>query len=545
MVAGATGIDLFLLVVATDDGVMPQTREHLEVLEVLEVPAGVVALTKSDVAEPARLDAVAADVRALLAPSPYADAPLVPVSARRRTGLDALRAALDAIAAAAPRRRRREGAARLHVDRCFTLRGIGTVVTGTLWAGAVAQGQDVRIEPGARRARVRTVHVHDARVPAARAGERVALNLAGIERGQVQRGDVVVTAGAEGAVASHFVDASLGVLPGSRPLRRGGRVQVHHGTRDVPARVELLDADVLDPGREGLVQLRLEQALVPTAGDRFLVRGIAPPGNVGGGTVLDPRPRKHGRGAQHVRRLQAIASGDPLEALRLELEGARSGLGPEAGAPLLEALTRAGDAAAAGHARRRWFEPRALGQARGAVLEAVSESPAGPGAIARRARLDVSAVAAVLEDLATEGAVSERDGVFSLRTRAHALDDPLARELAAAVRADGLTPRAPDALAAAAGAERPAAVRALDGLAAAGVLVRLRPGVYIDPQALDRARHAVVAACERDGAVTIAGVRDALGTSRKLAQAILEHLDARRITRRRGDEHVLRSRASN
>jgi selenocysteine-specific elongation factor len=542
MVAGATGIDLFLLVVAADDGVMPQTREHLEVMQMLGVPAGAVALTKADAVEDDQRDLVAQEVGALLASTPYAEAPVVAVSAKLRTGLAELCATLDGVTQALSPRRAPDGSVCLHVDRCFTLRGIGTVVTGTLWTGVLEEGQEVRVEPGDRRARVRAVHVHDERVPAAPAGRRVALNLAGVERDEVRRGDVILPAQG-GPVPTHFVDASVEVLAGARPLRRGARVQVHHGTRDTPARVEPLEGEEVLPGRRGLVQLRLEQPLVPSAGDRFVLRQVAPPDTVGGGSVLDPRAPKHGPGDDHVRRLRAFESGDPLEALRLELEGSPSGLGPEAGAELLAQLARSGVAAVSGRARRRWFTPSALQSARRDVLDALSSADAGPGALSRIAGLEVHAVSALLEDLLAEGAVRERAGVFAAGTAPQMLEDPLARSLAAAVRADGMSPRAPDALAAATGLDRPDAVRILDGLVAEDVLVRLRPGVYLDPDSLETARRAVVAACERDGSVTIARLRDLLGTSRKHAQAILEHLDARRITRRLGDEHVLRSRS--
>ncbi len=200
----------------------------------------------------------------------------------------------------------------------------------------------------------------------------------------------------------------------------------------------------------------------------------------------------------------------------------------------------------AGSARPRWFAPHDLERARSGVLRAVTAAEpgrgVGAGALARMTTLEMPAVRAVLDDLLAEGAVTERNGVFAAAGAAHALDDPLAQRLAELVRADGVAPRAPDALADAAGVDRPAALRSLDRLAAEGVLVRLRPGVYFDPGALAGARAAVVSACERDGSITIAALRDALGTSRKHAQAILEHLDQTRVTRRRGDEHVLRAR---
>src|SRR5436190_4640316 len=275
MVAGATGVDLYLLCVAADDGVMPQTREHMAVLQRLGVTRGVVAITKSDVADPA----LAADDVAELAPG----AEVVPVSAVQRSGLDDLRAALDRVAAAMPSRSAAEGApARLHVDRSFTLRGIGTIVTGTLWSGTLAAGDQVQILPAAKRARIRSVHVHDERVQRAAAGQRVALNLVGVGRREVARGDVVVTS-AE-LVPAHIVDIRLDLEPGVAPLEAGTRVQVHHGTRESPARVY--------PRPDGLAQLRLEAPIIAERGDRLILRRIAPPDTIGGGTVVDPAARR-------------------------------------------------------------------------------------------------------------------------------------------------------------------------------------------------------------------------------------------------------------
>ncbi|MEA2291643.1 MAG: selenocysteine-specific elongation factor, partial [Solirubrobacteraceae bacterium] len=245
MVAGATGIDLFLMVVAADDGVMPQTREHAAVLAALGVETGVVAVTKVDAADPGRALAEAAELL------PGAEA--VAVSSRTGAGLDALRAALDRAAAAAPGRAEDGGVLRLHVDRAFSIRGAGTVVTGTLWSGSVARGDEVVVLPGGRHARVRGIEVHDEPVERAGAGRRVALNLAGLRRDEVARGDVVA-AGAPLPAASFRVDAALRwVAPDARP-DHGTRLAVHHGTREVPARLAELG------GR--FAQLRLEQPLV-------------------------------------------------------------------------------------------------------------------------------------------------------------------------------------------------------------------------------------------------------------------------------------------
>ncbi len=336
MVAGATGIDLYLMVVAADDGVMPQTREHAAVLAALGVGAGVVAVTKADLADPARACAEAAEL--------LPGAEIVPVAAPRGEGLEELRAALDRVAAALPGRSG-GGALRLHVDRSFTIRGAGTVVTGTLWEGAAARGDEVRILPSGLSARIRSVQVHDEPRERAEAGQRVALNLAGVGRDEVARGDVVVAAEGPRSArrlrrnppetprrrlrlpASFRVDVALSwVTPDARP-DGGTRVAVHHGTRETAARLAELG------GR--YFQLRLEQPLVPARGDRLVIRSLAPPDTLGGGVVLDPDPPRHGPSRDLLARLARLRAGRA---------GARSPAG-------------AGAAAAAG-ARRPSHPPR-------------------------------------------------------------------------------------------------------------------------------------------------------------------------------------------
>ena len=420
MVAGATGIDLFLLCVAADDGVMAQTREHVAVLRQLGVEHGVVAITKADLADPGRAMAELAEE--------FPAAPRVPVSARTGAGLDELRAALDDVAGGVSPRSGRDGEPRLHVDRSFSLRGIGTVVTGTLWSGSLARGDRVVVLPGGVEARVRSVEVHDEQVEQAAAGQRVALNLAGVARDEVARGDVVTSA-TSGLRPTWLVDARLRLEDGVR-LERGTRVHVHHGTRETPARVVPIEGT-------DLVQLRLESQLVPAAGDRLVLRQVAPPDTIGGGEVVDPRPRKHSR--------------------------------PETEAP------RAATAAA--------------------------PPPPEPPPLGERAL-----------------------------------------ELAALLESDGYEPRADGDLADAVGVDAGEARALFTQLERAGRAARVAKNLHFAPAPLAELEHRIVALCERDGAATIAGVRDELGTSRRYAQALLEHLDAKKVTLRRGDEHVLRRR---
>jgi selenocysteine-specific elongation factor len=447
MVAGASGIDLFLMCVAADDGVMPQTREHLTVLRQLGVDAGVVALTKADIGEP---ELVAEEVAELM---PGVE--IVRVSALKRTGLNELLAALDRVAGRLPGRGSDEAAPpRLHLDRSFTLRGIGTVVTGTLWSGSIGQGDSVRVLPRELSARVRSVQVHDQPVERAEAGQRVALNLVGVGWRELGRGDLVTSADS-GIAPTYLVDAALSLEPGARPLVRGTRVHVHHGTREAPARVVPLDADELAPGGRGYAQLRLEAPLVPVAGDRLIIRQLAPPDTVAGGVVIDAHPRKHGASAELVERLEALERGESLSA---EPAPAAPELPPEA-------------------------------------------EPAPPPPL-----------------------------------------DAAALQLAALLRSDGREPRTDNELAEAAGLSSAEAAERLRRLADAGQAVRVARNLHFHPEPLAELEARVIALCERDGSATIASVRDELGTSRKYAQALLEHLDGEKITRRVGDAHTLRRR---
>ena len=429
MVAGATGVDLFLLCVAADDGVMPQTREHMAVMRGLGVADGVVAVTKADIGDAE----LAAEEAAELAPG----APVVRVSALRRSGLDELLAALGDVAARQRGRAGGSGSARLHVDRSFTLRGIGTVVTGTLWAGTIGAGDAVTVLPRGLEARVRSVHVHDQPVERAAAGQRVALNLAGPGWRELGRGDVVVPRGA-GLPVSYRLDVAL-----DGPVEAGSRVQVHHGTREAPARVALLG--------EGFAQLRLEAPLVALPGDRVILRRIAPPDTLAGGSVVEPAARRHGPGDAVVERLRALQRGEVPEPEPAEPE-------PAAAEP----------------------EPEPLDDA----------------------------------ELA----------------------------LAALLRSDGAAPRAHGDLAAALGFEAGELVRRLGRLETAGQAVRVARNLHFHADPLAELEGRVVALCERDGRATIASVRDELETSRRYAQALLEHLDRTKVTRRDGDVHLLRRR---
>jgi selenocysteine-specific elongation factor len=435
MVAGATGIDFHLMVIAADDGVMPQTLEHAEVLAALGIEQGVVAITKSDRAAPEQAAAEAAEL--------FPDAEVVACSARTGEGVADVAAALERVAGKVrPRGEgRREGPAVLHIDRAFTIHGAGTVVTGTLWSGTLAVGDTLTLLPAQRSVRVRSLQVHDEPAERAYAGQRVAVNLAAIARREVARGDALASPAAQ-LVPTQVIDAALDL----RDDLHGRRVMVHHGTRAVAARLAALGA--------GLWQVRLEAPLVAAAGDRLVVRSVAPADTLAGGTVLDPRARRHGRRADVLARLERIRRGEP------EPE-------PEPAAP-----------------------------------------PAAAG--------------------------SSGAGGTAAATRGPALE-PEAIELAARLLAAGHEPLSR--------AELSADVEHLPKLIQAGVAVRIGRDLYAHRDALAAVADRVGAIIDNEGAVTLGRLRDELATSRKYAEALLEHLDQARYTKRLPDDRrVLRRR---
>ncbi len=322
MVAGATGIDVVLLVVAADDGVMPQTREHLAIIDLLGVPKGVVALTKSDLADEDWIELVAEDIRTLIEGTSIDGAPIVPVSSRTGAGLPELLAAIDEVADEAASRHA-ELPLRLPVDRVFTIAGAGTVVTGTMWSGSAVRDQLVELYPSGKRGRIRSVQMHGAQVEKAGAGNRVALNIAGLDRDEIERGDIVAEPGSL-STTDRF-DAYVTYLASEeKPLESGTRVHVHHGTREVLGRVLFMDAPLLQPGERGLAQIRLEEPLAPRYDDRFIIRSYSPMWTIGGGVVLDVLPPRRTTLRPHERELLEALRAHDLSSAALGLLAARA-----------------------------------------------------------------------------------------------------------------------------------------------------------------------------------------------------------------------------
>ena len=314
MLTGATGIDMVLFVIAADEGVMPQTREHMDILRLLGVSRGVVVLTKIDMADEEWLELVRADVSDYLDGTPLRDAPVMEVSSVTGQGMPALIETIMLLCREVPERAS-AGICRLAIDRVFTMAGFGTVVTGTLWSGSIRQGDALELLPANKQARVRSLQVHGEKREVAYAGERVAVNLTGVEKSFVERGSWLATPGA--LRENRRIDVRLGLLPGAPDMAQHARVHVHHGTTEALARVKLLDRAVLTPDDECFAQLELETPLSALPGDRVVLRFYSPMFTIGGGTVLDAAALKYKRKSidDGLSRLEAIQSGDPKQIL--------------------------------------------------------------------------------------------------------------------------------------------------------------------------------------------------------------------------------------
>ena len=575
MLAGAGGFDAVLLVVAADESVMPQTREHFEICRLLHIPAGVIVLTKCDLVDADTLELVRLEVHDLVAGSFLDAAPIVAASSRTGQGLDGLRAALVALGGRA-RARGSEGAARLPIDRVFTMKGFGTVVTGTLVAGQVAQDEDLDVLPppgrdlragSARRVKVRGIQVHGVRQATATAGQRVALNLGGVETSELSRGDTLLAPGS--LDATRMLDAAVEVVAGARPLRHGTRVRFHQGTSEVLGRVAVagtVSAEVA-AGARGWIRLRLESPAVVARGDRYILRAYSPPVTIAGGEVMDPQPPRGGvRTAAARQRFAALDPGSgsasaedrALLAMIEERSAAgfaarvvvsRAGFAPPAGraaiARLLETrqIAQAGDYLVASGAVDALS--RALLQALGDYHRAQPLSEGIPREEVRE-RLFSRAAGAIFEyvlaRLVTDGKIVARD---RLALSGHTLSlSPEEERARAAIerlfRESGLKPPDQATLAEAVGATGEVADRIVKLLVRQKVLVRIEALLFHE-EALQRLREEVVAlkAASAPARLDVGTFKDRYGITRKYAIPLLEYLDRERITRRVGDARVV------
>ena len=553
MLAGVGGIDLALLVIAADEGVMPQTREHLAIIDLLGISHGVIALTKADLVEPEFLELVRADVEDVLQGTTLEGAPIAVCSAVSRQGLDEL---VDTIATelAKTPAKRDIGRPRLPIDRAFTIAGFGTVVTGTLIDGSLWVGQEVEVVPGGLRSRVRGLQTHGRKVETEPPGRRTAVNLPGLAVEDLRRGMVITTRGwLEPTTA---VDVRLrAVRYLSRPVRHNLTVTLHTGAAEVEGHVLLLDRDEVAPGEAAWAQVRLNEPIAAAKGDRFIIRDSND--TLGGGRIVDTHVRRHRRfHGPTLAALETLERGSPEELVRaavarlepVELREVlrRVEMEPQEARETVRTLVSAGELLALDGAPLS--DTSLLYTAGGfqALTERLKEAlaayhrqfPLRRGMLREELRsrlgLNPRAFEQALALWARRGEAKEAAATVALSAhepRPDAAQNARARDFLASLQAQPFAPPT----------DNPLEEDLLAYLEDRGEIVRLGDGIAFAAEAYREMVERIVSHLREQGAVTLAQVRDMFGTSRKYAQALLEHLDDQHITRRVGDERVLRS----
>jgi len=573
MLAGVGGIDCVLLIVAADESVMPQTREHFDICRLLRIPRGIVVLTKADTADAETLALVRDEVAELVAGTFMEQADVVAVSATTGEGLDALRAAIAAQAIGTSQRPV-DHSARLPIDRAFSMKGFGSVITGTLVSGRVRTDEEMVLLPSERRVKVRGIQVHGTVATEAVAGQRTAINLGGIELAHIDRGETLTVTGAFSV--TRRVDAVIDLVASAKTLKHGARVRLHHGTAEVLGRVSIAgEASQLEAGERAFVRVRLERPAVLTRGDRFILRAYSPPVTIGGGVVLDPAPTRPGvRTADGLASLAAI----DLETGRPEAEAitalvvaeglagvsrhalvSRVGVAPADVPHLLAELATRGVVTAGD----RVVASSHLARASDALVKLVAAfhraQPLSDGLPREEAREKVSSTSGKASaDRAVDAAVFEKIvgdlklakvlvGTDRLALATHTVaasgeDARLKAAISSAYHAAGLVP--PDAGAVQAAAGAPAAV--VEKITA--VLIREKVLVRLDTLTFhtdalqrlkDEIRELKASAPGGKATVDVAAFKERYGISRKFAIPLLEYLDRERVTRRTGDARLV------
>jgi selenocysteine-specific elongation factor len=560
MLAGVGAIDAAILVVAADEGVMPQTAEHVAILDLLEVSRGVVALTKVDLVEdPSWLELVQEDVRRTLADTLLAKAPIVPVSSLTGEGIDELKAELTSILQDTPPRRD-TGRPRLSLDRAFAIAGFGTVVTGTLVDGPLEVGQEIEVLPQGLRGRIRGLQTHKAKVERADPGRRLAINLSGVEVGELRRGDVVVAPGTY--TPTRLLDVQFRLLADAdAPLKHDQRVKIFLGAAQQMARVRVLGRENLAPGQSGWLQLVLAGPLTADRHDRFILRRPSPPSTLGGGQVADAHPmRTHRRNDPSVvSRLEALVQGTPADVLAQALAGApgylrdavrRSNLEAEAAESAFKELVASGrvivltDGDVGEMSDVLVVDSGAwnslVQRMRSAIEKYHGANPLRAGMpreeLKSRMALDSRVFSAVLDRVKQEGLVRGQGAQLALPDFSVKLTESQQGKVAALLKRFMADPGSPPSVKQAA---ESIGDDVLAHLLETGRLVQVSKDVVFESGAYDVMVARVKDRLASGGTITVAEVRDMFSTSRKYALALMEHLDAIGITVRTGDERRL------
>ena len=553
MLAGVGGIDAALLVIAADEGVMPQTREHLDILDLLRIPAGILVMTRCDLVEDEEwLRLVEEDVRETVAETVLAQSPLVRVSALTGAGLDDLRAALGELLGSTEAKRD-VGRPRLPIDRAFTLTGFGTIVTGTLLDGQLTVGAEAQIVPGGLSGRIRGLQSHKHMIETALPGNRVAVNIGGIDVEDVYRGQVLTLP--DTLTATRFADVRIRLLPSApRPLEHGTVVTIHSGTMETLARVRTLDREAITPGESGLVQLLLVKPVSLIKGDLFIVRQLSPACTLGGGEVLDPYPPRHKRFAENVvTALETLEQGSPedvvLQAIRQRepcTQKEITGVLPLAVSEVEKVMARLLGAEQVIDLGRTLYSAAGWSDISDRVTSLLEQFHAryplrygqGKEEVRRSLGLESRVFSEMVQRLCADEVIAESLGSLQLFGTNVALS-PAQEEVAVALL-DLLEqdPLAPPSLGMIRG-KLAVDDDFLSFLVEQGRVIQLDHDLVYSRRAYEQAVEKVRELLAREERVTVAQVRDAFGTSRKFVLPLLEQMDRDNVTQRSGDERTL------
>jgi selenocysteine-specific elongation factor len=568
MVAGAAGIDLVVLVIAADEGVMPQTREHLQICTLLGIRTGFVALTKIDMVDEEWLELVLEDVRMFLRGTFLEDAPVVPVSSLTGAGFPELILTIgktaDDVGESAD-----VGLFRLPVDRVFTIKGFGTVVTGTLASGKVATGEEVEISPVGLRARVRGIQVHNRTIETAEAGQRTAINLQGMDREAIERGHILTRPGS--LTASQRLDCVYRHLRGAgRKLKNRTLVRLHTGTSEVMARIILLDRDALEPGEECCAQMVLEASLAVVAGDRFVVRSSSPVTTMGGGVIVDPLPAKHKRSSAAVlREFRILAGGEDEERMTVILERAgiggitenllvvRTGISGRELRRRLEGMFSAKRAVLVDRDEMRVLSHPVYEVFQAEILHELREyherNPLREGISREELRTTLERGDGVGQKIFTmalrdlekrEEIVAEKEMIrlTGHRVRLKGEMEELREELSLVYRNGGLAPPTVREVLERFSDRKKEVTSLIRVMTREGVLVRISEDLNFHRDALAKLREDYRRILIRDVQATPASFKELTGLSRKFIIPLMEYFDMTKLTMRAGDHRILRER---
>jgi selenocysteine-specific elongation factor len=546
MLAGVGGIDLALLVVAANEGVMPQTREHLAIIDLLGIKRGVVVITKKDLVDEEWLSLVRMDVEELVAPTTLVEAPIVTVSVVTGEGLKELASTIDDLLSATESRKD-IGKPRLPIDRVFTISGSGTVVTGTLIDGSLAIGQEVEIVPPGLKSRIRGLQSHKAQVTAAASGSRVAVNLVGIATSQLQRGDVLTKSG--WLVPTALLSVQLRLLPYlKRPLAHNTAVSFHTGAAEAMAKVRLLEKEKLEPGDTSWAQLVLDSPVALVTGDRYIIR--SPMETIGGGKIVESHARRLRRFRPQVIQSLKVREEGTVDEIILDLIEARqpiemANLVEQSGLPMNEAqsaigsLIGQGKVVGMGQGEHLLFTTSGwerLGKEALSILKDYHQKfPARPGMpkVELSSRLRLGKYSAdILPKLIEKKILNEAGLAVSLLSHRIQLTQAQQAKIDAFLRSLAKNPYSPPA-------DLIPEPDLLNLLIEQRKVVRVSESVVFSASVFNEMVEKVTAYIKAHGKVTLAEVRDLFNTSRKYAQALLEYLDEKKMTRRVGDERVM------